>query len=110
MQSVNDIGEENFMGQLLNEPRKTGLVKYRKGLNTNGRSKAQACMKLKSLLEGNRLKINSKNLVKQLKFFVSRGDSFAAKQGEHDDCVMSTILCIRMMQMVTNCKFLRGEF
>ena len=102
MQSVNDIGEENFMGQLLNEPRKTGLVKYRKGLNTNGRSKAQACMKLKSLLEGNRLKINSKNLVKQLKFFVSRGDSFAAKQGEHDDCVMSTILCIRMMQMVTN--------
>ena len=102
MQSIGDIGEENFMGQLLNEPRRTGLVRYRKGLNTNGRSKANACSKLKSLLEGNRLKIHSKNLVKQLKFFVSRGDSFAAKQGEHDDCVMSTILCIRMMQMVTN--------
>ena len=102
MQSIGDIGEENFMGQLLNEPRRTGLVRYRKGLNTNGRSKANACSKLKSLLEGNRLKIHSKNLVKQLKFFVSKGDSFEAKQGEHDDCVMSTILCIRMMQMVTN--------
>ena len=34
--------------------------------------------------------------------FISKGDSFEAKQGEHDDCVMSTLLCVRMMQMVTN--------
>ena len=46
--------------------------------------------------------INSKQLVKELKFFVSKGDSFAAKIGEHDDCVMSTVLCVRMMQMITN--------
>ena len=86
----------------MNETRRTGLVRYRKGLNTNGRSKATACSKLKSLVESNRLQIKSKVLIKQLKFFVARGDGFAAKQGEHDDCVMSTILCIRMMQMVTN--------
>ena len=102
MQSIADIGEENFMGQLLNEPRRTGLVRYRKGLNTNGRSKANACSKLKSLIESNKLTVSSKLLIKQLKFFTSHGDSFAAKQGEHDDCVMSTILCVRMMQMVTN--------
>jgi len=102
MQSIADIGEENFMAQLLNEPRRTGLVRYRKGLNTNGRSKANACSKLKSLIESNKLTVSSKLLIKQLKFFTSHGDSFAAKQGEHDDCVMSTILCVRMMQMVTN--------
>jgi len=102
LQSISEIGEENFTGQLLNEPKKTGLVRYRKGLNTNGRSKANACAKLKSLVESNRLHVHSKMLVKQLKFFVSKGDSFSAKQGENDDCVMSTILCIRMMQMVTN--------
>jgi len=102
LQTVNDIGEENFLGQMLNEPRRVGLVRYRKGLNTNGRSKAKACSKLKSLIESNKLQVRSKLLVKQLKFFVSKGDSFAAKQGENDDCVMSTILCIRMMQMVTN--------
>jgi Terminase large subunit, T4likevirus-type, N-terminal/Terminase RNaseH-like domain len=102
LQSINDIGEENFMAQLLNEPRKYGTIRFRKGLNTNGRSKANACAKLKSLLESNKLKVNSKMLVRQLKFFVAKGDSFAAKQGEHDDCVMSTILCVRMMQMVTN--------
>jgi hypothetical protein len=33
--------------------------------------------------------------------FVSKGNGFAAKVGENDDCVMATILCIRMMQMVT---------
>jgi hypothetical protein len=102
LQSVNDIGEENFMAQMLNEPRRYGTVRFRKGLNTNGRSKANACAKMKSLLESNKLKVNSKILVRQLKFFVSKGDSFAAKPGEHDDCVMSTLLCVRMMQMVTN--------
>jgi hypothetical protein len=100
--TVNEIGEENFMGQFLHEPRRPGTVRLRKGLNTNGRTKASACTKLKSLVESNKLTVNSKLLVKQLKFFVSKGDSFAAKPGENDDCVMSTMLCIRMMQMVTN--------
>jgi len=102
LQTISDIGEENFLGQLLNEPKKVGLTRTRKGLNTNGRSKAMACSKLKSLVEGNRLTLHSKLLIKQMKFFTSRGDGFAAKQGEHDDCVMATILCVRMMQMVTN--------
>jgi hypothetical protein len=100
--TVNEIGEENFSGQFLHEPRRPGTVRLRKGLNTNGRSKASACTKLKSLVESNKLKIQSKLLVRQLKFFVAKGDSFAAKQGEKDDCVMSTMLCVRMMQMVTN--------
>ena len=102
LQTINDIGEENFMGQFLHEPRRPGTVRHRKGLNTNGRTKASSCAKLKTLIESNRLKVHSKQLVKELKFFVSKGDSFAAKTGEHDDCVMSTLLCIRMMQMVTN--------
>lgn len=102
LQSIADIGEENFLGQFLHEPKKPGVVRRRKGLNTNGRTKSAACSKLKSLVESNKLKINSKMLIKQLKFFISKGSSFEAKSGEHDDCVMSTILCIRMMQMVTN--------
>jgi hypothetical protein len=102
LQTVSDIGEENFSGQFLHEPRRPGTVRLRKGLNTNGRSKSSACTKLKSLVESNKLKIQSKMLVRQLKFFVAKGDSFAAKSGENDDCVMSTMLCVRMMQMVTN--------
>lgn len=100
--SISEIGEENFQGQFLHEPKRPGTVRLRKGLNTNGRSKSSACAKLKSLVESNKLQINSKLLVRQLKFFVAKGDGFAAKQGENDDCVMSTMLCVRMMQMVTN--------
>lgn len=100
--AVTEIGEENFMGQFLHEPKKFGMVRHRKGLNTNGRSKLAACTKLKSLIESDKLNINSKLLITQLKFFVSAGGSYAAKQGQHDDTVMATMLCVRLMQMVTN--------
>jgi hypothetical protein len=57
---------------------------------------------MKSQIEAEKMKVVSRPLVRQLKFFVSKGDSFAAKPGEHDDCVMATMLCVRMMQMVQN--------
>lgn len=100
--TINEIGEERFNGQMLNEPRVRGVSRPRRGLNTNGRTKAMACTKLKSLIESEKLKVYSKMLVRQLKFFVAKGDGFAAKQGENDDCVMAALLCVRMMQMVQN--------
>jgi hypothetical protein len=101
IQTINDIGEERFEGTMMHEPKIKGISRPRKGLNTNGRTKSLACTKLKSLIESNRLTISSKPLVRELKFFVSKGDSFAAKSGETDDCIMASLLCIRMMQMVT---------
>jgi hypothetical protein len=99
--TIQDIGEERFDALMMHEPKVKGGATRRKGLNTNGRTKAMACTKLKSLLESSRLKVYSKALVRQLKFFVSKGDSFAAKVGENDDCIMASLLCIRMMMMVT---------
>jgi hypothetical protein len=98
--TINDIGEDRFDAIMMHEPKVYGSSK-RKGFNTNVRTKAIACTKLKSLLESDRLKVHSKALVRQLKFFVSKGDGFAAKVGENDDCIMASLLCIRMMQMVT---------
>ena len=100
--TIAEIGEENFLGTFMNEPRVKGQSRPRKGLNTNGRTKAQACTKLKSLIEQDRLKIYSKELVRQLKFFVSKGNSFEGKTGVPDDAVMATLLCVRMMQMMQN--------
>ena len=97
--AMDEIGEENFQGQFLHEPRVRGQPRPRKGMNTNMRTKALACMKLKSLVEGRKIKLSSRNLVRQIKFFVAKGNSFAAKPGENDDCVMATILCVRMMQI-----------
>ena len=46
--------------------------------------------------------VNSKNLLSELKSFVSHGISFSAKPGEHDDLVMSTLLAVRMIQLLQN--------
>jgi hypothetical protein len=100
LQTIRDIGEDRFDAIMMHEPKIRG-GSGRKGLNTNGRTKAMACTKFKSLLESDRITVSSKALVRQLKFFVSKGDSFAAKVGENDDCIMASLLCIRMMQMVT---------
>jgi hypothetical protein len=39
-------------------------------------------------------------MVTSLKTFVAHGVSFAAQPGETDDLVMSTVLAVRMMQLL----------
>jgi hypothetical protein len=96
---LNEAGWDIVPAQLISEPNQTG-GRFRKGLNTNGRTKSQAVTKLKSLIETNKLQIKSKPLVSQLKNYVTRGGSFAAKSGEHDDLVAALLLIARMTQLV----------
>ncbi len=96
---LNEAGWDIIPGQLLSEPNQTG-AKFRRGLNTNGRTKSQAVTKLKSLVETNKLTIRSRPLVSQLKNYVTRGGSFAAKSGENDDLVAALLLIVRMTQLV----------
>ena len=101
--AIAEIGEENYQGIFLSEPARTGNVRrYRKGFNTSHKVKLTACSKLKSLVETNRMHIASKVLLSELKTFVASGNTYAAKLGEHDDLVMSTLLVIRMMQTLQN--------
>jgi len=93
-----EIGEEQFPGTLLNEPKVAGHIKqYRRGLHTTNRNKVAACTKLKTFIDTDRMKINSPGLIYQLKNFVSIGVSFAGKPGINDDLVMATIIAIRVM-------------
>ena len=39
-------------------------------------------------------------MISELKNFIASGGSYAAKIGEHDDLVMSTLLAVRMIQML----------
>lgn len=99
LQTIDDIGEQNFPGMIVNERRRKGTSKrFRKGLNTNTHSKKAACAQLKNLIESNRMDIRSRNLVIELKNFVRGGGSFKAKPGMHDDLVMATLLCVRMLE------------
>jgi hypothetical protein len=48
------------------------------------------------------MKINSKALISELKTFVASGLGFKAKSGEHDDLVSSTLLVIRMADVLAD--------
>ena len=46
------------------------------------------------------MEIASSALLQELKTFIARGSSFAAKDGETDDLVMATVLVVRIAQQV----------
>ena len=99
LQSISEIGEENIPGYFLSEPRGHGNSKvFRRGFNTTHRSKLAVCAKFKTLVETEKVKIKSKMLISELKSFIASGNSYAAKIGDTDDLVMSTMLIMRMAQ------------
>ena len=103
---ISEISEENIRGIFLSEPKKSvmggGGRTYRKGFNTNNKTKLAACAKLKSLIETKKMKIASKNLITELKGFVALAAGFAAKPGETDDLVTSMLVAVRMAQVLQN--------
>ena len=94
---VEETGEENFPGTFLSETRQHGNSKrYRRGFTTTHKSKISASSNLKHWVETEKLEIASKPLLRELKTFIARGNSYAAKDGEHDDLVMAVNLIVRM--------------
>ena len=98
---IRETGEEKFAGMFCSEPKNApGPRKVRKGFHTTNRNKVEACLEVKRWVEHSKLKIKSKNLISELKTFVSRGNSFSAKPGETDDLVMSMIINARLIKYV----------
>ena len=94
---INDLGEETFPGLFVSEPARKGHVrKYRKGFNTTFGTKISACARLKFLIEENKMTINSRVLLTELKSFIASGVTFKAKVGQHDDLVAALLLIVRM--------------
>ena len=93
--AITEYGEDRIPGYFISEP-----GAKRRGFTTTNKSKLAACTKLKYYIESNKMHPKSKNLVQELKTFVAHGTSFAAKEGETDDLVMSTILAIRLIEYV----------
>ena len=94
---IADLGEETFPGLFISEPARKGHVrKFRKGFNTTHGTKISACSRLKFLIEEDKMKINSRPLLSELKAFIASGVSFKAKEGQHDDLVAALLLIVRM--------------
>jgi hypothetical protein len=100
---IRDIGEDQFPGLFVSEPIRKGHVrKFRKGFNTTHKTKISAAARLKYLIESNKMKINSKPLISELKAFIATGITFKAKTGEEDDLVSALLLIVRMSQVLAD--------
>lgn len=100
---IRDIGEENFPGLFLSEPVRKGHVrKFRKGFNTTHGAKISAAARLKYLIESDKMKINSKVLISELKSFIASGVTFKAKGEDQDDLVSAMLLAVRMSQVLAD--------
>jgi Terminase large subunit, T4likevirus-type, N-terminal/Terminase RNaseH-like domain len=98
---IDNLGEETFPGLFLSEPLRKGHVKkFRKGFNTTFGNKISACAKVKYLIEEDKMQLNSRPLISELKTYIAAGTSFKAKVGEHDDLVAALLLIIRMANLL----------
>lgn len=62
------------------------------GMKQSKRSKAMGCSALKDLIEKDKLIINHKGNIQELRTFSEKGVSWAAEEGFHDDLVMSLVI------------------
>lgn len=74
----------------------------RKGMTTSGKSKIKACMTFKEMLERNALGIKSKAHTAELKQYVRKGGSYAAKVGGTDDLIAGSLIAIRLLEEISS--------
>lgn len=72
----------------------------RRGFHMSASTKMEGCADFKDLIETNRMKIHSKQLLSELKFFVKHGESYRAETGKHDDLVMGMVITMLMIKKI----------
>jgi hypothetical protein len=98
---IRDTGEERFPGTFMHDPNRNIANKNkRKGYLTTNKTKLEACAKLKTLVEHDKIQIKSKNLIHELKYFIAKGESYEANIGETDDLISALLIIIRMVQHI----------
>ena len=95
MDNMINNDDVEFPGVLISDKNSKGMV-------TTNSTKGFGCTILKQFLETDKLKIHSKELVRQLSYFVKLpgSNNFKAKEGEHDDAVMAMVLACRIIDKI----------
>ena len=62
------------------------------GIEMNRKVKRLGCSSAKDLLESNKLSIVDENTIMEISTFVSRGQSYEASDGNHDDLMMNLVM------------------
>lgn len=79
----------------------SGLSK-RLGFQMSNTKKMKGCGKFKDLVETHRIKLNSKKLLTEMKFFTKQGGTFKALSGAKDDRVMGMIIMMLLLEELAN--------
>lgn len=72
--------------------------KNKRGFTTTQPSKIKSCLLFKELVDSNNIKINSKELLSELKSFVRSGGSYFAQVGATDDRITAVLVVLRAME------------
>lgn len=100
---IQHIGVDKFPGTLINEPKRTRTGRIRRGMTTTRATKRTACLHMQKLMETFRMEVASKALHRQLTDFIRSGTEdgvYKAKLGCKDDLVSSTLLIVRMFDII----------
>lgn len=62
------------------------------GIEMNRKVKRLGCSAIKDILENNKLDIVDENTIMEISTFVSRGQSYEASDGNHDDLMMNLVM------------------
>jgi hypothetical protein len=74
----------------------------RRGMTTTGKSKIKACMALKEMIERDTMKVQSPALVAEIKHFIRKQGSYAAKSGATDDLVSASLIVVRLLEEISS--------
>lgn len=99
LESSNDEGLSRAVS--ISEVDSNGMSK-RLGFQMTNTKKMQGCGKFKDLVETHRIKLNSKKLLTEMKFFTKQGNTFKAVSGAKDDRVMAMVLMMLMLEQLVN--------
>lgn len=72
----------------------------RKGMTTTAKSKMQACLAFKEMVERGSITMRSPIVLSELSSFVRAGGAYKAKSGATDDAIMATIQVVRMISEI----------
>jgi hypothetical protein len=81
-------------GDLISDPGKARL-----GFTT-GKNKMRLCVDFKEMFESGRIKVKSEIMISELKNFVRKSGSYAARAGSADDVVMAHMIILRLLHEI----------
>jgi hypothetical protein len=97
---LTDEGELN--ASLIQSASKSDTRKVRAGFFTDMRNKLKFSLRLKKVIEGRILKINSKEFLTECKRYVRDGQGYKAQSGATDDRIMAMIILLRMIEQMSD--------